>query len=376
MTLKSRLPTVPARTAPGSRLRPKLRLMELMSLWAAARHPAPKTVHGATRAIAQLISLIGDLPVGKIKGEHLFDFRDALAGLPRDLSRAERAMSFVDLVARFEEEDDPRPGVEPATIRKKLRYIQGLVSFAYGERWIAGNDVRFIPVDGHSPMKRRPFTLEEAHDVFAQPLFVRPWSEPATIRRVSNETLRWLLILGLMTGGRLEELGQLHVADIDTEDGIVCIRIDERDAEGIGHAEKSIKSSSSQRFVPLHSRLIDVGFLRLVEKRRLAGALRLFPDLERDSFERYTRLASRRCNTVIDRVSRDRSLVFHSFRHLFKDLCRSAGILESVNDQLTGHLPVTIGARYGHGVDIQTLAHEVAKLDFEFIAWEPILRAA
>jgi hypothetical protein len=61
---------------------------------------------------------------------------------------------------------------------------------------------------------------------------------------------------------------------------------------------------------------------------------------------------------------------------LFKDLCRTAGVLECVNDQLTGHLPVTVGARYGRGADLFALDEAVRSVDVEFIAWEPILRAA
>jgi hypothetical protein len=48
---------------------------------------------------------------------------------------------------------------------------------------------------------------------------------------------------------------------------------------------------------------------------------------------------------------------------------------DSTNDQLTGHAPPTIGRRYGEGVELPVLAKELDKLDFEFIDWEPILRA-
>lgn len=128
--------------------------------------------------------------------------------------------------------------------------------------------------------------------------------------------------------------------------------------------------------MPLHPRLVDVGFLRFVDRRCAEGEERLFPDLERDIYDRYTQVASRRCNTIINRVSRDPTIVFHSFRHLFKDICRSTDVLESVNDQLTGHLPVTVGARYGRGASLKTLAGEVERLNFEFVDWEPIFRAA
>jgi integrase len=181
------------------------------------------------------------------------------------------------------------------------------------------------------------------------------------------------MFLGLMTGARLEELGQLHVADVQSQQGVFYIQISET-VYG-GKADKSIKSPSSKRRVPIHPRLIDLGFLRFARQRKLAKQLRLFPELERDGYDRYTNDASRRCNRVIDRVSNDPALVFHSFRHLFKDLCRTAGVLECINDQLTGHLPVTVGARYGRGADLFALDEAIRSLDVEFVDWEPILRA-
>lgn len=50
--------------------------------------------------------------------------------------------------------------------------------------------------------------------------------------------------------------------------------------------------------------------------------------------------------------------------------------LEIVSDQLIGHAPVSIGGRHGKGVDIETLASQVGMLKFEFVDWEPILKAA
>jgi integrase len=44
---------------------------------------------------------------------------------------------------------------------------------------------------------------------------------------------------------------------------------------------------------------------------------------------------------------RDPRLVFHSFRHTFKTLCRAAVIPEDVHDALTGHLSASVSRTYG-----------------------------
>jgi len=353
-----------------------LRLGTLVDRWGTARDPAPKTLHGARRAVAQLVSLVGDIPVNELSGEHLFDYRDALAILPRRLSDVERRMDFVALLDELIAQDSDRERIRRTTVVKQLRHIQTLVSFAHGERWISRNDLRHIPVDGPKPLVRRPFTAGEVRKLFTHPLFVAPWEHLPPPRKISDETLRWLMILGLFTGARLEELGQLLVADVRSDNGIAYLAITDSGSDAVEPASKSLKTAASNRNVPIHPKLLELGFVEFVERRGRDRHDRLFPDLTRDRFERYTRLASRECNRLIDTVSRDPALVFHSFRHLFKDLCRATGLIESVSDQLTGHAPPSVGGRYGAGVDLPTLAAQIARIGFDFVDWAPILLAA
>jgi integrase len=247
-----------------------MKMNELVDAWIAARNPAPKTAYATRRIVRRFVSLSGDLGIGDVNHTRLFDFRDALAAMPRNLTRLERTASFRLLAARFIDGDDPRPKVAPTTVGNQLNAIQSLFGYAYSERWIQDDDVHNIPVNGHTPFQRRPFTKEEVTLLFSTSLFIRPWaSTPERQHIVSNETVRWLMFLGLLTGARLEELGQLHVADIQTQQGVFYIEISET-VYG-GKAEKSIKSPSSKRRVPIHPRLIDLGFLRFVRQRRLAG---------------------------------------------------------------------------------------------------------
>lgn len=360
-----------------TRLRPDLSFAELIAAWNTARRPAPKTLYGARRAVAQLTCLIGDVPVVQVDSLDLFDYRDALAGLPRSLTRAERRLPFVALVEHFGTAHHDRPLVRAATVRKQLRLIQSLLGFAYRERWTAENVGREIPVAEHSIRgDRRAFSRDEASTFFALPLFTRPWSVPLRSRQISDNTLRWLALIAFASGARLEEIGQLQTDDIQVKDDIVYMFIDDADADGVPTAEKSIKNAISRRRVPLHSDLLKLGLAKKAEQLKQQGVERLFADLPRDAFGRYTSNASRCCNRFIDRVSKDPRLVFHSFRHLFKDLCREAGMLECVSDQLTGHVPISMGGRYGDGVSLHELKVQIERLRFEFVDWERIYAAS
>jgi integrase len=120
-----------------------------------------------------------------------------------------------------------------------------------------------------------------------------------------------------------------------------------------------------------------VGFERYVAALRQRGEVQLFPDLVAGRFGKRSKEASRIANRLIDRlISKDRRLVFHSFRHQFKDFALEAGISERVADQITGHAPTTVGGRYGSGVRLPALASFLHRIDWSFIDWPAISAAS
>lgn len=82
----------------------------------------------------------------------------------------------------------------------------------------------------------------------------------------------WSPLLELYTDARIEELCQLHLNDIRKVDGIWCFDINDNTPD------KKLKSPASKRLVPIHTRLIELGFLDY--KKRVKGT-RLFPELKR-----------------------------------------------------------------------------------------------
>jgi integrase len=85
----------------------------------------------------------------------------------------------------------------------------------------------------------------------------------------------WLPLLGLYTGGRLEELCQLIVSDVVETNGIWAISInDEGD-------DKRIKTQQSRRIIPLHPQIVSLGFLQYIDSLKAARGSRVFPELKR-----------------------------------------------------------------------------------------------
>jgi hypothetical protein len=113
---------------------------------------------------------------------------------------------------------------------------------------------------------------------------------------------------------------------------------------------RSLKTPSSARTIPLHPELTRLGFMDFVEgiRRAHGDTAWLFPEIAPDRkggasgwskwFGRYIRAHG----------IKDKNNVFHSLRHNFKDALRAAKVPEDLNDALTGHSTRgSVGRSYG-----------------------------
>ncbi len=369
----------PRRSLPAPRVRPDLRLRTLLDEWNGAQRPRPQTLHETSRAVEDFIDWFGDIAVASITSDMLYDYRDAGRRLPKSMPRADRSLSFQERLARHVTTAGQR--VSAATVKKRIGAIQALLSFAHQERWISENVGTRIRITGYTRTvkARRSFRDGELAALFGDPLFTRPASWFVRRTKVSDLTLYWLFLLGLTSGARLEEVGQARLVDLKTDAGVLFIDIDERETEGgdADDADKKIKNANSRRVIPIHDRLIRLGFEKYCDELRRRGQSLLFPDLESSQFGKYTKEASRRANRFINRVvTNDKRLVFHSLRHKFKDEGRDAGVQDSVLDQITGHSPATVGARYGEGAALKSLKRDLVRLTYTAVDWEALERSA
>lgn len=152
----------------------------------------------------------------------------------------------------------------------------------------------------------------------------------------------WLPHVGLYTGARVNEICQINPQidirqELDT--GIWYFNITE-DSEGHAEVDKSVKTAGSKRKVPVHSKLIEIGFLDYVAQLRKDGAVLLFPGFEpkvrRASPEaaEWFRDFMRQIN-LRDETPGARLVGMHAFR---STLLHWAMLLDVVNvEAITGH---------------------------------------
>lgn len=169
----------------------------------------------------------------------------------------------------------------------------------------------------------------------------------------------WIPRIAMYSGLRLDEICQLYVDDVIKIDGIWCFDVNDRN-------DKKVKVESSKRTVPIHPKLISLGFLtyhdELLQKHepRLWNALSWRKDDGySNGFGKWYRIFNRQF------VTDDLKKVFHSFRHTVADTLKQAGVQESVISEILGHThkSITTG-RYGKRYQPSVLLEAIVKLDY------------
>lgn len=197
--------------------------------------------------------------------------------------------------------------------------------------------------------------VESARKAFSQPQVSKLMEYANGLPEASWR--RWLLSLGIITGGRLKEICQLTTSDVvTTESGLVAIHINEA-GEG-----KSIKNKQSERLVPLTDGAYGfdlAAFLRYVDAIRSSGSEALAQISYRPSGEWVNQ------NAIPAALGGDyeRGLVFHSLRHSLASLMQAKGVPTTHAQAVMGHASGTITFdTYGSGVPTATVAELLQQL--------------
>lgn len=169
------------------------------------------------------------------------------------------------------------------------------------------------------------------------------------------------MLLCLFQICRREEAGQLSLKDLGESEGIPFMNItDEGEGQGL-------KNAGSKRRLPIHSSLGKLGFLEYVERIKVAGHSRLFPQLEhgRNGFADAVGKWFMRLVTKV-RLT-DPSLVLHSLRHGGITKLHAAGVHSNIVEVLAGHASNSVhGQVYVHreGLPLSLLRDRLEKLRY------------
>lgn len=189
----------------------------------------------------------------------------------------------------------------------------------------------------------KAFTSQEIETILKATL----QEPPPRLSPPYRATRRWVPWICAYTGARAGEITQLRGSDVIERDGIWAIRLT---------PEAGTIKTGEARTVPLHSHLIEQGFLDFV-KAAGTGPLFYQPSARRksapsDPTKPGQSQAVKTRNHLAEWVREigvdDPELrPNHAWRHTFKQIADRSGISERVSDAITGHAPLNVARSYG-----------------------------
>lgn len=178
----------------------------------------------------------------------------------------------------------------------------------------------------------------------------------------TRSSRHWLPWLTALSGARVGEIAQLWGNRVVEIDGIPVMRIAPAADGG------TIKNAGSERDVPIHSAIIERGFLDFVESKGggslfYRGTPRTRPADGRPPKHASKGVANHLASWIREQGFRDpRKDPSHALRHWFKSKCLALGVQDSVVDAIQGHtLKGGAAATYRH-ISLRTMAEAIERI--------------
>ena len=283
-------------------------------------------------------------------------FRVALTSYPKNRKKLHGNKNLADIPENAER-------ISLSTAKQRLNHIKGFFEYLLKEDVITQSPFTNIDIIGDKK-NYATYTSIDIKELFNL--------HPKYIKKAWQF---WIPRIAIYTGARQDEIAQLTVKDIiyDKESEIWYLSINDID-------KKSVKSKAAIRRVPIHSKLIEHGFIKFFQEtnsRRQSESL--WADLQPkagklgQTVSRYwTDLKEKKCQ-LTDKVDHQgRKKVFHSLRRVTINHLKKANVEIEVIQLLVGH-ETELGATgiYLDGVDkpLPILKEAIEKLDIENVGW-------
>lgn len=243
------------------------------------------------------------------------------------------------------------------TVKRYLRTFKEFLSYCQRKGYVkqAFNVQIEVPVKNNAQSYER-FTKEELLKIFNPKTFPYSQDEEYAFRY-------YLMLLGLYEGARLNELAQLYCDDIRKEDEIYYMLItDERE-------DQHLKNKQSKRIIPIHPKLIEMGFIDYVMSVKAKRKQRVFYQLTYTPENHYGDKMSKWFRRYLTEIGiKRKTKVFHSFRHTVKPELRDAGVPPEYQNAICGWEGKDTGERiYGGNFQIRILYNELCKLQYPYL---------
>ncbi len=262
-----------------------------------------------------------DAPVYKITRDNLLEFRDLLYKIPTKLAQKSRYKDkSLSQILKLGEKDDK---LSEVTIQKYMIRVIQFFNYCFDSSYIGKSITAKMNVKiDIDPSERAvlPYEASEARKIFEIVTSIKQSGKSPSSRIEANE-LYYVTMIAAYSGMRIKEITQLHKEDIALKDGIYCFNINTNDG-------KTTKTKNSIRFVPIHSKLIDLGLLEYVNSKKNGN---IFKVSNKDFSEIFRSQIQRKF------IDKDSKKTFYSFRHYFIDYLVQREVEANLIAQIVGH---------------------------------------
>lgn len=311
----------------------------------------PGTVQGRRSAQKYFNRLFDGLYMDEIDEAKSLEIRQTLPRLPS----AYRHPDWYDNKGTFEEAERMTK-ITAKSVFGNFQRIKAFFTWSRNQGYCAANPFSGIRMGDPDTTNIMPYTQAELQTLFCSKFFFeyckyRPYRY-------------WINLIALYSGMRLREIAQLETEDIifsKSGQGFMRVCLDSHVA---GHV-KQIKNKNSVRMVPIHGKLMELGFKNYLESVRSTGLL--FPDITLK--KGVTQSNGVTCAFMELRTKALPNLstkkTFHSLRHNVITCLQHKNVPLPLIQQLVGHAFGTITLDvYGEPFDPSDLVSTVNKIDY------------
>lgn len=294
-------------------------------------------------SLRTFLEIAGDKQLRRYVPADLQEYVNVLARVPSNLSKLQqfRGMGLRDAAVANARLKEPRPCMAEKTIEKYLTEVRLIWQCATA----SVPDVRDIGA-GSVTMPRSAAPALDREGL--PPPVLSKWFAEAARHREPH--LRWLPVLGLLTGMRLGEIVFLQPGDFVEYEGFQAI-----DLRRFNDRHRHVKTKESLRVVPIHPMLHEVGFTSWMLTQKGKWLFPVFHDAADPADSAQKRMAywMKSLGIHVPQIA-----TYHSLRHSAKAWLRAiAG--DRIADLMQGHSLPTVGGKYGFGL---LQAEEIEKI--------------
>ena len=268
-----------------------------------------------------LIEVFGDLPIESLTHQHGRDYVEILKRLPTN-----RRRNFPDKSIKKLLRMRGLKVLSPRTVTKHVERISALFNWAIKQGYTQTNVFRGkLEPSRATEVHEKHFTQSELELILGESL-------PAEAQKKGRPERYWVPMIAAYSGARLNEICQLDVDDILKQDGIWVMDIQQN------AVDKSVKTKAGNRLVPLHLKLLELGFLDYWEQVKNSKKTKLFPNLKQGFRATYGDSVSKWFARYLMKLEvKKKGKNFHSLRHTVINKLITNQVYEPFIKELVGH---------------------------------------